>query len=150
MPLKTLAGVDVTPVNLCPATDGQGSLPCPAPAGALMPWQPAPPELELPAPRAGGAIVPAGLQTLYVGGTDGKAPQSTIFATKIWTDGNMDAWSQAVPLPAARSEAAGTFFTGTAYVIGGLGPDGKPTDTVFAGTPDSHRQDRQPGRRART
>jgi hypothetical protein len=128
--------LDVTPVSLCPSQNGQGSLPCPAPVGAPMPWQPSPAELNLPAPRTGGVIVPAGLQTLYVGGSDGSTAQDTVFATVVWSDGNMDPWSPGVALPAPRTQASGTFFAGVPYVIGGLGADGKPTDTVFAGTLD--------------
>jgi hypothetical protein len=138
VPLKTLAGVEMTPVNFCPADGGQGALPCPAPAGATLPWTPGgSPELSLPAARASGAILGAGLQTLYIGGTDGSAPQATVFATQIASDGQLSAWTQGPPLPAPRVDAAAAFFSGTAYVIGGTGADGKPTDTVFAGAPDA-------------
>ena len=79
----------------------------------------------------------AGLETLLVGGTDPTGtPQASVFATVIRPDGNIDAWSQGAALPAPRAQAAAVFFSGTAYVIGGLGADGQPTDTVFAGTPD--------------
>ena len=37
----------LTPVNLCPPENL--TLPCPAPAGALLPWQVSPSELALPA-----------------------------------------------------------------------------------------------------
>src|SRR5487761_1920321 len=128
--------VDLTPINFCPASNQ--NVPCPAPAGTVLPWEPSPAELALPAPRADAAIVGAGLQTLLVGGTDAAGtPQAGVFATVIHPDGNFDAWSQGVPLPAPRAQAAALFFSGTAYVIGGLGADGKPTDTVFAGTPDA-------------
>ena len=40
-----------SPINLCPPTNED--LPCPAPAGALVPWQPSPQELNLPQPRIG-------------------------------------------------------------------------------------------------
>ena len=128
--------VDLTPINFCPTSNQ--TVPCPAPAGTVLPWEPSPAELALPAPRADAAIVGAGLQTLLVGGTDAAGtPQAGVFATVIHPDGNFDAWSQGVPLPAPRAQAAALFFSGTAYVIGGLGADGKPTDTVFAGTPDA-------------
>ncbi len=134
--LRTISpALDVTPVNLCPDSNTSG-YPCPAPAGAVLPWQPGPPELYLPAPRTGGTLVAAGLQTLYVGGTDGSKPQSTVYATVARADGNLDSWSAGVSLPAPRADAAAVFFSGVAYVIGGVGEDGKPTDTVFAGTPD--------------
>ena len=63
-------------------------------------------------------------------------PQSTVFATVLRPDGNLDAWSQDAALPAPRAQASAVFFSGVAYVIGGLGADGAPTDQVFAGTPD--------------
>lgn len=128
--------VDLTPINFCPTSNQ--NVPCPAPAGTVLPWEPSPAELALPAPRADAAIVGAGLQTLLVGGTDATGtPQAGVFATVVHPDGNFDAWSQGAPLPAPRAQAAALFFSGTAYVIGGLGADGKPTDTVFAGTPDA-------------
>ncbi len=46
------------------------------------------------AARADAAIVGAGLQTLLVGGTDGKTAQASVFATVIRPDGNIDAWSR--------------------------------------------------------
>jgi hypothetical protein len=127
--------LDLTPINFCPASNQ--TLPCPAPGGAVLPWEPNPAGLLLPAPRADSAILAAGLQTLLVGGTDGHAPQADVFATVIRPDGNLDAWSMGAPLPAPRAQASAVFFSGIAYVIGGLGPDGTPTDTVFAGTPDA-------------
>ena len=136
VPLKTLTGVDVTPVNFCPADGGQSKLPCPAPAGATLPWV-APAELALPAGRTNGSILPAGLETLYVGGSDGSAAQATVYATQINPKGDLTPWAEGATLPAPRADAATLFFSGTAYVIGGFDAAGKPTDTVFAGTPDA-------------
>jgi len=127
--------LNVTPVNLCPASNE--TLPCPAPVGAVLPWQPNPPELGLPQARTDAAIVAAGLQTLLVGGSDGTAAQAGVYATVIRPDGNIDGWTEGPPLPAARAGASAVFFSGAAYVLGGAGPDGAPTDTVFAGTPDA-------------
>ena len=127
--------LNVTPVNLCPASNE--TLPCPAPVGAVLPWQPNPPELGLPQARTDAAIVAAGLQTLLVGGSDGKAAQASVYATVIRPDGNIDGWTEGPPLPSPRAGASAVFFSGSAYVIGGLGPDGAPTDTVFVGTPEA-------------
>ena len=137
VPLKVFnPAIDLTPINFCPASNQ--ALPCPAPAGTVLPWEPSPAELALPASRADAAVVGAGLQTLLVGGTDATGtPQASVFATVIKPDGNFDAWSQGAALPAPRAQASAVFFSGVAYVIGGLGADGKPTDTVFAGTPDA-------------
>jgi hypothetical protein len=126
--------IDLTPINFCPASNR--TVPCPAPAGTILPWEPSPAELALPAPRTDATIVAAGLQTLLIGGTDGKTAQDSVFATVIRPDGNLDAWSQGAALPAPRAQASAVFFSGVAYVIGGLDAGGAPTDTVFAGTPD--------------
>ena len=48
----------VSPVNLCPPENK--SLPCPAPPGAVVPWEVAPPELSLPAPRTDGEAIQVG------------------------------------------------------------------------------------------
>ena len=127
--------LDLTPISFCPASNR--TVPCPAPAGTVLPWEPSPAELLLPAARTDAAIVGAGLQTLLVGGTDGTTAQGSVFATVIHPDGNFDPWSQGAALPAPRAGAAAVFFSGSAYVIGGVNPGGQPTDTVFAGTPDA-------------
>ncbi len=136
VPLKTFSSdLNVTPVNLCPASNE--TLPCPAPVGAVLPWQPNPPELGLPEARTDATVVAAGLETLLVGGTDGTAPSAKVFATVIRPDGNIDGWTEGAALPAARTDAAAVFFAGTAYVIGGRDENGEPTTTVFAGAPDA-------------
>ncbi len=53
------------------------------------------------------------------------------------SDGNIDGWNAGPALPAPRAGAAAVFFSGSAYVIGGLDAGGQPTDTVFVGTPDA-------------
>jgi hypothetical protein len=127
--------LDVTPVNLCPASNE--TLPCPAPIGAVLPWQPNPPELGLPQARTDAAIVAAGLQTLLVGGSDGTSAQASVFGTVIRPDGNIDGWSAGPALPAPRAGAAAVFFSGAAYVIGGVDASGAPTDAVYSGAPDA-------------
>jgi hypothetical protein len=136
VPLSTFnSSLNVTPVNLCPPSNAD--LPCPAPVGAVLPWQPNPPELGLPQARTNAAVVAAGLETLLVGGSDGKTAQESVFATVVRQDGNIDGWTVGAPLPAPRAGAAAVFFAGSAYVIGGLDAAGAPTDTVFIGTPDA-------------
>lgn len=135
VPLKVFnPAIDLTPINFCPASNR--TVPCPAPAGTVLPWEPNPAELALPQARTDAAIAAAGLQTLLIGGTDGQAAQDSVFATVIRPDGNLDAWSRGAALPAPRAQAAAVFFSGVAYVIGGVDAGGEPTDVVFAGTPD--------------
>ena len=125
-----------SPVNFCPPDNE--NLPCPAPVGALVPWHASPPELNLPAPRTDGSVLQNGTTLLYVGGSDGtgKATDTTFVATTSGV-GNFDKWAEGPKLPAARSNAGLAFQSGKIYLIGGLGPDGKPTDTVFVLSPDS-------------
>ena len=135
VPLSTFnKSLDVTPVNFCPPSNA--NLPCPAPVGAVLPWQPNPPELGLPEARTDAPILAAGMQTLLIGGSDGKAARDSVFATVIRADGNIDGWTVGPALPAPRAGAAAAFYAGSAYVIGGVDAAGKPTDTVFVGTPD--------------
>src|SRR5512143_2481935 len=43
----------VSLVNLCPPENGS-TMPCPVPAGGILPWQASPPEIRLPQARTGG------------------------------------------------------------------------------------------------
>jgi hypothetical protein len=136
VPLQTFnKNLNVTPVNLCPPAIE--TLPCPAPVGAVLPWQPNPPELGLPEARTDAAVLPAGLETLLIGGSDGKVARDSVFATVIRPDGNIDGWTAGAALPAPRAGATAVFFAGSAFIIGGADATGAPTDTVFKGTPDA-------------
>lgn len=118
-----------SPINLCPAENL--GLPCPPPAGSVIPWQGSPSQLKLPAPRTGGAAVQLGSHLLYVGGSDGTAATATVSAATV-DKGNFSAWADGPALPEARTDFGVATLTGTAFVIGGDGPDGKPTNTVWA------------------
>jgi len=125
-----------SPVNFCPA--GNQSLPCPAPIGAVVPWEHSPDQLALPAPRTDGTIVQSGTSILYIGGSDGSKAVDTTFVAKVSGTGNFDKWDENGPkLPAPRSDAGVLYSGGKIYVVGGFGADGKPTDTVFVLSPDS-------------
>src|SRR4051812_33046770 len=90
----------LTPVNFCPAENQ--NLPCPAPAGAILPWQISPPGLYLPAGRKDGAAVQVGTHLLYIGGTDGTTAQATVYQADLYGNGNFSAWRKGPDLPAAR------------------------------------------------
>jgi N-acetylneuraminic acid mutarotase len=124
-----------SPVNLCPPSNE--TLPCPAPVGALIPWQASPQELALPQPRTDGALLQVGSQILYIGGSDGKTAQSTVYVARTVGTGNFDAWSAGPPLPEPRANASVAFVAGSIYVIGGSDATGAPTKTVFVLSPDS-------------
>ena len=118
-----------SPVNLCPPENG-AAMPCPVPAGAVLPWQ-ASVDPALPQPRKGGVGIQLSSNLLYVGGNDGSAPSATTYLSKI-DKGTIGAWAEGPALPAARDNAAAAILSGTAYLIGGSGPDGAPTDTVWS------------------
>ena len=128
-------GVNViSPINFCPPSNR--TLPCPAPAGAPLPWDPSPAQLALPAPRTDGGVVQAGTNLFYIGGSDGTNAVADTYETPLFS-GNIGPWKPAQPLPAARTGAATIFLNSSIYVIGGAGPDGKPTSTVYVSTQDA-------------
>jgi hypothetical protein len=118
------------PVNLCPP-ENTTSMPCPAPAGAVLPWQASPSELALPDGRTGGSAAQVGTNLLYIGGSNGSAATDSSFLATL-DKGTYGPWSTGPALPAARTKAAVANLSGTIYLVGGEGPDGKPTDTVWS------------------
>ena len=117
------------PVNLCPP-ENTSSMPCPVPAGATLPWQASPAEAALPAARSAGNAIQLGTNLLYAGGSDANGPTTTTFTTKV-DKGSFGAWADGPALPEARTNAGVTTLSGFAYLVGGTGPDGKPTSTVW-------------------
>ncbi|HET7678111.1 MAG TPA: hypothetical protein VFK38_09705 [Candidatus Limnocylindrales bacterium] len=122
----------ISPVNLCPPSNKD--LPCPAPTGAYVPWEPSPAELALPQPRAEAASFQSGTSLYLIGGRTGDAATAEVLQTTADTTGNFQPWTAGPALPEPRSRAAVVAFAGVPYVIGGLDAAGKPTDTVFEGT----------------
>jgi hypothetical protein len=118
-----------SPVNLCPAENN--GLECPAPDGSVVPWQLAPSELDLPAPRTGGAAATLGSTLVYAGGTDGSAATATTFVSKV-SNGSFAAWTTGPDLPAPRTDAGIAVLNGTVYLVGGADASGKPTTTVWS------------------
>lgn len=129
----------VTPINLCPPKNED--LPCPAPGGALLPWQLSPTQVALPAPRTEGAAVQVGTKLLYIGGSDGSKAVSDVFVAEIVGGDTFDRWQPGPALPAPRKDAAVTFSNGTIYVIGGADAAGAPSTTVYELTPDTQTGD---------
>jgi hypothetical protein len=123
-----------SPINLCPPTNE--TLPCPAPVGAVVPWELSPPEVNLPQPRTDGAVLQVGSQLLYIGGTDGTTAQSTVYVARTVGTGNFDKWTPGPALPAPRADASVAYIAGSIYVIGGRDASGAPTTTVFLLKPD--------------
>ncbi|HUQ43368.1 MAG TPA: hypothetical protein VM451_03010 [Candidatus Limnocylindria bacterium] len=117
-----------SPVNLCPPENGT-NMPCPVPAGALVPWQGTAADVALPAARSDGAAAQLGTNLLYIGGSDGNAPVATTYVSQV-ANGVFGAWAEGPALPEARADAALAILSGTAYLVGGAGPGGA-TDTVW-------------------
>jgi hypothetical protein len=122
-----------SPVNFCPPENK--TLPCPAPLGSVIPWDPSPAEVALPGPRLGGSVAQIGTKLLYIGGSDGTAATDTTFISDV-ASGNYGAWTAGPKLPEARSDTAVVSIGSTIYLIGGAGPDGKPVDTIWTLTYD--------------
>ncbi len=118
-------------VNLCPADNED--LPCPAPAGAMKPWQTSPEELALPAARSGSSIYQSG-STLYLlgGAVDGVATDE-VLVSEVTEDGNLVPWTVGPALPEPRAQAAVGMYGGIPYLLGGLDADGRPTATTYKG-----------------
>ena len=124
-----------SPINLCPPTNE--NLPCPAPVGAIIPWEPSPPELSLPQPRTDGSVLQLGTQILYIGGSDGKTATASVYVARTVGTGNFDKWADGPPLPAPRADASVIYVAGSIYVMGGTDASGAPTDTVFVLSPNT-------------
>ncbi len=124
-----------SPINLCPPTNE--TLPCPAPAGAVVPWEPSPPELNLPQPRTDGTVLQVGTAILYIGGSDGTTAKPDVYVARTVGTGNFDKWAAGPALPEPRADASVAHVAGSIYVIGGRDASGAPTDTVFVLSPDS-------------
>lgn len=117
------------PVNLCPP-ENTAAMPCPVPAGAILPWQATGGPAALPAARSGGNAIQLGKNVLYAGGTDGNAPATTTYVATV-DKGVFSAWAEGPALPEARTGAAVATLSGVAYMAGGTGADGKATTTVW-------------------
>ena len=64
-------------INLCPADNED--LPCPAPMGAMKPWQASPPELAMPSARSGSAVYQSGSTVYLLGGAvDGRLQRGVV------------------------------------------------------------------------
>ncbi len=118
-------------VNLCPADNED--LPCPAPAGAMKPWQASPEELAMPAGRSGSSVFQSGSTVYLLGGTVDGTATDEVLLTEITEDGNLVPWTEGTPLPEPRSDATVGLFSGIPYLMGGYDASGTPTSTVYKG-----------------
>jgi hypothetical protein len=129
-----LGVLGISPVNFCPPENED--LPCPAPAGAVLPWYPSPSELALPEPRTDAATVQLGSRLVLIGGSDGTTATADVRVAQFVDSGTFDRWEEGPPLPEPRADAAVAFLGGSVYVVGGYDESGAPTDTTYVLTPD--------------
>jgi hypothetical protein len=120
----------ISPINLCPASNQ--NLPCPAPAGAVVPWQVNPTELNLPQGRTGAGTFASGTNLYLVGGETAGTATTSVLSTTV-SNGSLDVWKEGPALPEARSHAVVLTLAGVPYVIGGSDASGNPTSTVLKG-----------------
>ncbi len=119
-----------SPINFCPPENE--TLPCPAPQGATLPWHLGPQEVNLPAARTDGSAAILGVAYVFAGGSDGTKAVADTYLTKPVGSGNIDKWRPGPALPEARADAAAVAIGNTLFLIGGYGPDGKATSTVYS------------------
>src|SRR3954452_8151316 len=119
-----------SPINFCPPENE--TLPCPAPQGATLPWHQGPQEVVLPAARTDGAAAVLGQVYVFAGGSDGSKAVADTYLSKAVGTGNIDKWTPGPALPEARANAASVVIGNTLYLIGGSGPDGQPTTSVYS------------------
>lgn len=99
--------------------------------GEVNPWSTS--SNSIPASRYGGSSFTANGYIYHVGGNDGtNTSQTTVYYTKVNTDGTVNSWTTATttPLPAARVRAATVVASGYVYVMGGLNTS-TTTATVY-------------------
>ena len=121
----------ISPINLCPA-ENKG-LPCPAPAGAVIPWEESPENLSLPGGgRAGAGTFTSGENIYLIGGRTAAGTTASVLTSTVF-EGNLTAWAEAPALPEPRSDAAYISLGGLPFVVGGKDASGAPTSTVFQG-----------------
>ncbi len=124
----------ISPINLCPAENK--TLPCPAPAGAVIPWEQSPDELSLPAGRAAAGVFTSGETMYLIGGRTDQGATNSVLTADVF-EGNLTAWTEGPALPEPRADATVSSLSGVPYVIGGLDASGAPTTTVYQGVVES-------------
>ena len=123
-------------VNFCDAGNDRAGrqIPCPAPAGTVIPWDPSPAQLAVTGGgRSNAVAVQSGSHIYLAGGKTSAGASADVLQTTVSVDGNLSPWTPGPALPAPRSDAALAILSGVPYIIGGLDANGQPTDTVFAG-----------------
>ena len=122
-----------SPINLCPPENRLQA--CPVPVGGMLPWEPSPAQVVLPAPRTGGAVVQIGTSVLYIGGSDGTTASATVYHSKFG-QGTFGAWAEGPALPAPRTDFASAVVGTNVLVMGGRDGDGVAQTTTYILSPN--------------
>jgi hypothetical protein len=121
----------ISPINLCPGENK--NLDCPAQAGAVIPWERSPEQVNLPGGgRAGAGTFTSGEVIYLIGGRTSSGTVASVLSTTVF-EGNLTVWAEAPALPAPRSDFAVASLSGVPYVIGGKDASGAAVATVFRG-----------------
>ena len=80
-----------SPLNFCP--EGNKTLPCPAPLGAIVPWSTSPAQISLPEPRTDGVVVQSGTTILF----SRRPPKSAVRSSAAGFRNTMDNGSISPP-----------------------------------------------------
>jgi Kelch motif len=99
--------------------------------GKLKEFEPGP---ALAVGRFHGASLAIGDDIYVIGGLTGLVPDSTslVERSKLKSDGTLDLWKLATPLPAKRSHHASVASNGSIYVLGGVSGDPAGVHTPLA------------------
>src|SRR4051812_30739792 len=110
----------ISPINLCPGENDRGTrkMPCPVPAGAILPWDASPPELALPEARSGALSFTSGSTLYLIGGETAAGTTASVISTSVSDGGNLALWTGGPALPAPRSHAVVLNLSGVPYVVG--------------------------------
>jgi N-acetylneuraminic acid mutarotase len=121
----------ISPLNWC--HERNGGLPCPAPAGAIVPWAASPAEVALPEPRADGAAFSVGENLYLAGGRTATGVTANVLGTVVSEEGNLGAWTEAAALDQPRADGSVVVASGVPYYIGGVDGSGAPSTAVLRG-----------------
>lgn len=88
--------------------------------------------LKLPATRAAGVLLAASDGLIFIGGTDGKTPQPTVWKATLNKAGKLGPWAAQAALPTGIAEASAGLVGDHLFVYGGSDPNG-PVGLVLRG-----------------
>ena len=123
----------ISPINWCPAANED--LPCPAPAGAVVPWEASAARARAAAARDGCRGRPVGRQPVRRGWSVGHRRRRGRERQRGRLGRQPDRVAgRARRCPSRAPRPPPSRSSGVPYIIGGLDASGAPTTTVYMGT----------------